>query len=211
MPSGASRPACRDPSFPPLARPPIELPRPTFVLGYIKAWEFEKGKSDDVGQCSPARKALHLVTAGQLTRGQSVPSAPADLADRLSRKLVRTLVFRVASVSLDPVPADFVGLQGFIKALPELGILHRFLVGRAPVVALPAMDPGGDAVPEIGAVRIEVDDRGTLQGLERPDGCHQLHAVVGRDGLATPQLLPVRARDQNGAPAARTRISGAGS
>ena len=47
-----------------------------------------------------------------------------------------------------------------VEPLPELDILHRLLVGGAPAVALPAVDPLRDAVAQILAVGVKVD-RGT--------------------------------------------------
>ena len=38
------------------------------------------------------------------------------------------------------------GARGGVEALPQLDILHRLLVGGAPAVLLPAVDPLGDAV-----------------------------------------------------------------
>src|SRR5690606_24788211 len=67
-----------------------------------------------------------------------------------------------------------------------------------------------DAVTEIVRVRPEIDARGSFQRFEGRDGGHQLHAVVGRDGLAAGQLLAVRAGFEDCPPAARSRIPRAG-
>src|ERR1700752_4987402 len=52
----------------------------------------------------------------------------------LARQLIGALVFGMAGVALDPVPAHFVRLQRGIEALPQFGILDRLLVGGAPAV-----------------------------------------------------------------------------
>lgn len=51
-------------------------------------------------------------------------------------------------------------LQRGVEALPQLDILDRLLVGGAPAVALPAVDPAGDALADILAVGGEVDTQG---------------------------------------------------
>ena len=61
-------------------------------------------------------------------------------------ELVGGLVAGIARVALDPVPFDIVSGGDFVQALPEVGVLHRFLVGGPPAVPLPAVDPQGDTV-----------------------------------------------------------------
>ncbi len=53
------------------------------------------------------------------------------------------------------MPVDVVALLRLVEALPQLGVLHRFLVGGAPAVALPAVDPCGDAVVDLLAVGVQ--------------------------------------------------------
>src|SRR6202044_1402946 len=86
----------------------------------------------------------------------------------------------------------------------------RLLVGGAPAVLFPAMDPAGDALTDILAVGIEVDRTGFFQRLPRRDRRHQLHAVVGGVGLAALHLFFDVAEFENGAPPARARIARAG-
>src|SRR6476620_2749204 len=78
-------------------------------------------------------------------------------SDTLTRQLIGALVFVVAGVAFDPVPAYLLRLQRGIEALPEVDILDRLLVGCAPAVLLPAVDPAGDALADILAVGGEVD------------------------------------------------------
>ena len=101
-------------------------------------------------------------------------------------------------------------LQRGVEPLPQLDILDRLLVGGAPAVLLPAVDPAGDALPHILAVGGEVDDARLLQRFQRRDRRHQLHAVVGGVRLAALQFLFVVAELQDRAPAAGPGIARAG-
>src|SRR6185312_576443 len=58
-----------------------------------------------------------------------------------ARQLIGALVFGVAGVALDPVPAHLMRFQRGIEPLPQFDILDRLLVGGAPAVFLPAVDP----------------------------------------------------------------------
>src|SRR5690349_5220461 len=129
------------------------------------------------------------------------------LHNPIARELIGALVLGMAGVALDPVPADLVRLQRGVETLPELDILHRLLVGGAPAVALPAVDPAGDALPDILAVGVEIDGARLLQRLERGDRRHQFHLVVGGVTLAAVQLFFLVAELQDRAPAAGPGIS----
>src|ERR1700733_1615893 len=113
-------------------------------------------------------------------------------------------------MALDPVPAHLVRLWRFVEALPQLRVLDRLLVGGAPAVLFPAVDPAGDALTDILAVGVEVDRTGFFERLQRRDRRHQFHAVVGGVGLAALHLFLDVAEFENGAPAARARITRAG-
>jgi hypothetical protein len=58
-------------------------------------------------------------------------------------------------MALDPFPLDLVAAERGLEALPEFGVLDRLAVGRLPAVLLPAMDPAGDALPQILAVGVD--------------------------------------------------------
>src|SRR5690606_8661721 len=97
-----------------------------------------------------------------------------------------------------------------VELLPELAVLHRLPVGGAPAIALPAVDPAGNAVHDVFAVGVELDLARLLQRRQRAGRGGQLHAVVGGHGLAAMQLLDGAVVAQDGAPAARTGIARAG-
>src|SRR6202048_2063480 len=130
--------------------------------------------------------------------------------DALARQLIGALVLVVAGMARDPAPAHRMRLQRRSEALPEFGILDRLLVGGAPAVFLPAMDPAGDALAHILAVGGEIDHAGPFLCLQRRDRRHQLHAVVGGVRLAALQLFFGVAESEDRAPAAGPGISRAG-
>src|SRR5579863_7798407 len=92
-------------------------------------------------------------------------------------------------MALDPVPAHLMRLERGVEALPQLGVLDRLLVGRAPAVFLPAVYPAGDALTHILAVGIKIDRARLFERLERRNRRHQLHPVVGGVRLAALQFL----------------------
>src|SRR6266566_6135546 len=77
--------------------------------------------------------------------------------DAVARQLIGALVLVVAGVAPDPMPAHIMRLQGGIQPLPQINILDRLPVRRAPAVPLPAVDPAGDALTQILAVGVEID------------------------------------------------------
>src|SRR4029079_4994613 len=91
---------------------------------------------------------------------------------------VDAVVFGVAAMTLDPVPFDSVGGGGGNQLLPQLGLLNRLLVGGAPAVALPVVDPASDPVADVDAVGVKLDSARPGQCLEAFDRGDQLHAIV---------------------------------
>src|SRR3982074_720949 len=68
--------------------------------------------------------------------------------DAVARQLIGTLVLDVAVVAPDPVPAHLVRFQSRVQPLPRFDFFPRFLVGGAPAVLLPAVDPAGDTLAD---------------------------------------------------------------
>src|SRR5215510_14046464 len=110
-----------------------------------------------------------------------------------------------------PVPAYLVRQNGGVKLLPEIGVLDRLLVGGAPAIALPAVNPLHDAVAQILAVGMEIDQARPIQGLQGRNRSQEFHAIIGGVRLAALELLLVVAEGKDRAPAARPRIAGTGS
>src|SRR5271169_2930231 len=112
-----------------------------------------------------------------------------QLVDAPVRELICALIAIVAGVPLDPVPLDVMAGDQRIESLPEVSVLHWFLVGRLPAAPLPLQQPLTDSIPQVLGVRVKRDAAPPLQRLEPADRGRQLHAVVGRQLLASPQLL----------------------
>ena len=100
--------------------------------------------------------------------------------------------------------------RGCVEALPQIDVLHRLLVGGAPAVPLPAVDPLGDAVAQILRVGVEARPRRAASAPRAPRsrpsapcGCWSSAARRPRSPLAV-------APAQDRAPAARAGIAGAG-
>ncbi len=125
----------------------------------------------------------------------------------LAGQFIGPLVFGVARVALHPVPGDVMRREGRIQPLPQLHILHRLLVGGFPAIALPAVNPLGDAVFDVGRVHMHLHLAGPLEGFKRRDGAHEFHAVVGGLGFAAGKFLARAVEGKNGAPAAGAGIS----
>src|SRR5690606_10985773 len=123
---------------------------------------------------------------------------------------VGALVPFVARMTLDPAPADVVAGAGGVQAPPQVLVLDRLPVGRLPAARLPAVDPLVDALHDVFAVGVQLDLAGAGQGLQRLDGGHQLHAVVGGQRLAAPQFLLMVAPVHHRAPAAGAGIAATG-
>src|SRR5262245_29744656 len=109
-----------------------------------------------------------------------------------------------------PMPAHSMTCQERIEPLPEIYVPDQLPIGGAPAVVLPLVDPRQDAITQILAVGVNVDETGSLQRFQRRDRGHQLHAVVGGVRLAALELLLVIAEGKNRAPPAGPRIAGAG-
>src|SRR3954469_6243229 len=104
-------------------------------------------------------------------------------------------------MALHPLPMDRVPCGLFIECAPEVGVCDRLLRAGSPAVALPALDPLADALPDVLAVGIERDLARPLQRSQCLDDGGQFHAVVRRLRLAAEQFALVHPATQPGAPA----------
>ena len=88
------------------------------------------------------------ILSSQLPRPahRPIPRLALERRHALARQFIGALVVIMAGMALDPVPADLVAMERRIEPLPEFDVLHRLLVGGLPAIALPAVDPFGDAV-----------------------------------------------------------------
>src|SRR5438094_559622 len=116
----------------------------------------------------------------------------------------------MSGVAPDPVPGDAVRSSETIELLPQIHVLHRFLVGGAPAAPLPVGQPFADALLHVLRIGVDLDPARALQHFQRTNDRRKLHAIVGRLPFAAEQLLFLTVHLQNGAPASRPRIALAG-
>src|SRR5258706_15478485 len=76
---------------------------------------------------------------------------------------IGAFVARIAGVAGHPAPFAVMQVAQRVEPLPQLGVLHRLLVGRLPAALLPAVDPLGDALAHVLAVGIQRHVAGALQ------------------------------------------------
>src|SRR6266545_3334675 len=78
------------------------------------------------------------------------------------REPVGAFVLHVAGVALHPMPDNLVVAgDGGVEFPPQVLVLDRLALLRTPTVALPVRHPRHDAVADIRAVGMQVDDRRT--------------------------------------------------
>jgi hypothetical protein len=110
--------------------------------------------------------------------GESADRTRAYCADCVARQLIGALIEPVARVPLQPMPPDLVLCRYAVEALPEIHILHRFLVGRAPAIAFPLMNPAHHSACGIFAVRVQVDQARPLERFEGRGGISSIRLFV---------------------------------
>src|SRR5262249_30208939 len=97
------------------------------------------------------------------------------------------------------------------QRLPEIAIADGLLLRVLPPVLTPALVPlVAEAVDDVCAVAVERDVPVALHCAQPFDGPAQLHALVGRGRLPAGEVSFERPVDDDGGPAAGSRIAGAG-
>jgi len=122
-------------------------------------------------------------------------------------QFVAAFVFRMPCVAFHPFPLDFMLAECRIKTLPEIDILHRFFVGCFPAPFFPVMDPLGDPLAHILAVRAQHNIAVLFQRLKGNNRGHQLHTVVGGQAVAFVEGFFVFAITQNRTVAPRAWVA----
>lgn len=128
-------------------------------------------------------------------------------ACRLPRQSVAPFILRMAGMALDPVPVDLVTGHLRVQCLPEVDVFHRLPGGGFPAVALPAVDPLGDALAQILAVGKQLHLAGLGKQAQPLNGRQHLHAVVGGALKTLRMLLAVMLVDKDNAKTSRTGIA----
>src|SRR6266542_2564428 len=140
------------------------------------------------------------------------PRLDEHAGDGAAGQTVDALVHRMARVAGDLMPGHVVCLGENDSRLPQIAVLHGFLLSIAPAVLAPADMPlVAEAVDHVRAVT--VDRHLATLALERAESLdrgHELHPLVG--GLALPpgELALVAGLDDDGRPPAGAWIAGAG-
>lgn len=78
-----------------------------------------------------------------------------DLFRALSGQGIGAFIAGIPGVALDPDPVDLMSTGHVIEPLPQVNILHGFAGRRFPPISFPAVDPSGQAVFDVSAIRME--------------------------------------------------------
>src|SRR5688572_25686441 len=93
----------------------------------------------------PSSGSSPVVSVSRMIWRIASPRALGHLGAAQVGELVGALVALVAGVAFDPKPLDVVLGGDLVQAPPQVLVLDRFLVGGAPAVLLPLVDPAADA------------------------------------------------------------------
>src|ERR1035438_65636 len=131
----------------------------------------------------------------------------ADFRYFRTRKLIALFIVRMSSMSFKPLPGDLMPRGGLIKLSPQIVVLHRLPVNRAPVVGSPARQPFGDALAQVFGIGEDGDLASFFKCRERRESRLELHPVV-RGGRLTPgELTHVSPVAKQRRPPARSGIA----
>src|SRR5687767_10778339 len=100
--------------------------------------------------------------------GRSGAGAPAVLLERLHRgngQFIDADVDWVVSMALHPMPGDVVAGSRLVEFPPEILVLHRLVVGRAPAASLPVVHPLRNALAHILGIREQIDRARALKRI----------------------------------------------
>src|SRR5260370_40392611 len=106
-------------------------------------------------------RAARLELWSRLGFGRASPAGPL-LPRRHSGQFVGAVVVVVGGVAFGPGPGGFVAADGFIQLAPEVAVHHRLSGAGDPALALPAVDPLGDAVLHVLGIGNHFDLAGLL-------------------------------------------------
>ena len=102
---------------------------------------------------------------------QSEPMMPSLIIGFGAGERVDSVILGMTAVSLHPAPIDPVRSSRFDELLPQVGVLHGLPVRRFPAVLNPFMDPARDPVPDVLAVRMQLDPARSFQRFKAFDRC----------------------------------------
>jgi hypothetical protein len=129
---------------------------------------------------------------------------------RARRQLITAVVVLVVGVSLGPGPMDVVTVGGLLQFHPQILIHHRFFRCGLPAIALPAMDPGSDAVFQVLRIGDHLHFAGLLKRAQAFNGGGEFHPVIGGIGGGPEHFASMFSEAQYIRPTAWTGIAQAG-
>lgn len=109
---------------------------------------------------------------------------------------IAALVLRVTGMAFDPMPFDVMSCYLLVQSLPQIDVFNRLLIGRAPAILPPVVDPLIDTVFNILTVSGEIHPTALIQRCQRFHGSEQFHTIIG--GVAKPftQFFAMLVEDQ---------------
>lgn len=132
-------------------------------------------------------------------------------ARRAVGQFIDAFIQCMTGVAFGPVPGDttsgFMPFNRRQQPPPEILVFHRFFVGRAPPIALPPIDPLGNAIAQVCAVGVQLDPTGPFERLQCLDRGAQLHPVIGGRAKPAADGLFMCAILKHSRPPARSRIA----
>src|ERR1019366_5021692 len=102
----------------------------------------------------------------------------ADFHHLRASKLIAPFIVGMSRMTFEPLPGDLLPRGGVIKLSPQVLVLHRLPLNRAPVVGSPAREPFGDALAQVFGIGEDCDLAGLLEHREGREGRLQLHSIV---------------------------------
>src|SRR5260370_30183525 len=131
-------------------------------------------------------------------------------AGRAWGELVAAVVVGVVGVPLGPGRDNLVAVGLFVEGLPQV-LIDDGLFGRGhPALALPAVDPGGDAVLHIFRIGDHFDFALFAERFQPLNRRGEFHAVIGGVLLRIPYFFLLIVEAQDGGPTVGSGITEAG-
>src|ERR1019366_1759624 len=131
----------------------------------------------------------------------------ADFHHLRARKLIALFIVGMSRMTFEPLPGDLLPRGGVIKLSPQVLVLHRLPVNRAPVVGSPAREPFGDALAQVFGIGEDCDLAGLLEHREGREGRLQLHSIVRGRRLTPGEFAHVGPVTKQRRPPARSGVA----
>src|SRR5262249_49751027 len=144
---------------------------------------------------------------GQRPNALTGCSAGALLPRRALGQLVAAVIVFVRGMAFSPNPFGVMTGRHAIELFPQISVHYGLLRGRYPVLPLPAVDPGCNAILHVLRIGDDLHLAALLQRAQAFDSRCQLHAVVGGLRSEAVYFLVVFAVPENARPPARSGVA----